>query len=183
MLDISYVLWQTRRMTTVYARIPDELKSAIDTYAMGRHIKLTAAMVELMEIGLESVQNATTVAALEQRLSAATEQAADAHALAEQAENARAALQDMLNGQTEAYALVGGRLSQPIGLCPTCKKPISGRDLVVSNACGNCTASLSALLDPKTRAAGSTLNGTEYLLLIGAIGLLVGMAMAQSKKS
>jgi hypothetical protein len=169
-------------MATIYARIPDKLKSELDAYSANRHVKLTAAMVELMEIGLDSVQNETTVAALEQRLAGTTEQAAEAHALAEQAENARAALQATLNGQTEAYALVGGRLSQPIGFCPSCKKPITGRNLIVSNACGECSASLSSLLDPKT-PAGSTLNGTEYLLLIGALGLLVGMAMAQSKKS
>jgi hypothetical protein len=169
-------------MATLYAHIPDQLHSAIESYSKDRHVKLTAAAVELLEIGLDAVANATTNAALEERLAAATEQAAESRALAEQAENARAALQATLNGQIEAYALVGGRLSQPIGLCPSCKEPISGRDLVVSNACGKCTASLSALLDPKT-PANSTLNGTEYLLLIGALGLLVGMAMAQSKKS
>ena len=169
-------------MATIYARIPDELKTELDSYSAGRHVKLTAAMVELMETGLESVRTETTVKDLERRLEAATAQAADSHALAEQAENASAALQATLNGQTEAYALVGGRLNQTIGLCPSCNKPITGRDLVVTNACHSCSVSLSALLDPKA-STGSTLNGTEYLLLIGALGLLVGMAMAQGKKS
>jgi hypothetical protein len=169
-------------MATIYARIPDELKTELDSYSVGRHIKLTAAMVELMETGLESVRRETTVKDLERRLEVATQQAADSRALAEQSENARAALQATLNGQTEVYALVGGRLNQTIGLCPSCKASITGRDLVVTNACHSCSVSLSALLDPKA-PMGSTLNGPEYLLLIGAIGLLVGMAMAQSKKS
>jgi len=170
-------------MATLYAHIPDSLHAALNSYAKDRRVKLTAATVELLETGLDAVANATTRVALEERVAVATEQAAEARALAEQAEKARAALEATLNGQTEAYALVGGRLNQPIGRCPSCRHPISGRDLVVRNACGSCSAPLSALLDPRTPAAGSGLNTTEYLLLIGALGLLVGMAMAQSKKS
>jgi hypothetical protein len=52
----------------------------------------------------------------------------------------------------------------------------------VRNACGACGGSLSSLLDPK-QSQRTTLNGTEYLLLIGALGLLVGMALAQTKSA
>jgi hypothetical protein len=92
------------------------------------------------------------------------------------------ALESRMNNQAEAFAAVGGALNQTIGKCPNpaCGKPISGRDLVVSHACGHCGGSLADLLDPM-HAHGSSLNGTQYLLLVGALGLLVGMAVAQSK--
>lgn len=170
-------------MATIYARIPDELKTALDDYQSQRKVKLTAAMVELMEIGLGAVTDKTTVAALTERLSAAEAAAAVAREMAVQAENARQALESRMNSQADAFAAVGGALNQTIGKCPNpnCGKPISGRDLVVSHACGTCGGSLADLLDP-AQTHGSSINGTQYLLLIGALGLLVGMAVvAQSK--
>ena len=170
-------------MTVIYARIPDPLKTALDTYSTNRHVKLTAAMVELMETGLEAVANRTTVMVLQQRLEAAQADAVASRELAAQSDNARQALAAQMEAQANTYAVIGGRLNQEIGRCPnpSCGKPVTGRDLLVRNACGICNGPLSALIDPK--GPRGTLNGTEYLLMIGALGLLAGIALAQAKSS
>lgn len=169
-------------MTVVYARIPDELKAALDAYCEERRMKLTAAMVELMETGLDAVTNQATVESLQSRLAAAELDVATTRELATQAENARSAMAAQLERQSQAYELVAGRLNQPLGKCPNCKAAITGLELVVFNACQHCKKSLSSMLDPKTSAAG-TLNGPEYALLIGALGLLVGMSLNPTKKA
>jgi hypothetical protein len=53
---------------------------------------------------------------------------------------------------------------------------VSGNDLLLVGSCGSCGKGLTALLKPKNAPEGG-LDGNEYLLLVGAIGLVLGAAM------
>jgi hypothetical protein len=52
---------------------------------------------------------------------------------------------------------------------------VRGSDLLVSGHCSNCDKALTSLLVP-TRFAELVQN--EYLALLGALGVLVGLALA-----
>jgi NADH pyrophosphatase NudC (nudix superfamily) len=64
--------------------------------------------------------------------------------------------------------------------CPGCGKPLRGSDLLVSGHCPHCEKTLTSLLVP-TRIGSLVQN--EYLALLGALGVLVGLAMATSAES
>jgi hypothetical protein len=59
---------------------------------------------------------------------------------------------------------------------------VRGFDLLVSGQCpnGNCGTALTSLLIPAPRAG---LDSNEYLALLGALGVLVGLAGATSAES
>jgi len=59
---------------------------------------------------------------------------------------------------------------------------VRGDDLLVSGHCPNpnCRAALSSLLLPAPRAG---FDPNEYLALLGALGVLVGVALATSAES
>ena len=55
-----------------------------------------------------------------------------------------------------------------------------GTDLLVSGRCPNCDKALTTLLLPAPR---SGFDRDEYLALLGAVGVLVGLATATSADS
>jgi hypothetical protein len=60
------------------------------------------------------------------------------------------------------------------------KQPIAGSDLLVSGHCRHCGKALSALLTPTPRAG---LDPSEYFALLGALGVLVGLALTSSPEN
>lgn len=52
-----------------------------------------------------------------------------------------------------------------------------GSDLLVTGRCPHCDRAVTELLAPAPRAE---LNQSEYLALLGALGLLTGIALAES---
>lgn len=75
------------------------------------------------------------------------------------------------------FASVGCGAWRPpqLGQCPQCREPVRGSELLVSGHCSNCDKALTSLLVP-TRYAELVQN--EYLALLGAVGVLVGLALA-----
>lgn len=55
-----------------------------------------------------------------------------------------------------------------------------GSDLLVSGRCPHCEKALTSLLTPAPRAG---LEGSEYLALLRALGVLVGLALATTADS
>ncbi len=166
--DVSEVL---------YARVPGPLKEAVDAHARANALTLTSAVASLLERGLEAEANAPSIVDLERRCQELRNElvATGAELIETRAEAASLSAQMAMREGAERN--LSERLAQPIGACPKCQREVRGYDVLVSGACPQCQQGLSSLLEPR-----SSLNQTEYLLLIGAIGLLLAMALTQSRK-
>lgn len=82
-------------------------------------------------------------------------------------------------GQPDQSQALADRLGRGIGNCPTCHSPVTGLDLLVAGRCPNadCQAGLASLFISKPKG----LNEPDVLLLMGALGLVLGIAMIQAK--
>jgi hypothetical protein len=151
---------------TIYARVPDHIKEAADEYAGAQGTTLAGAVADLLDRGLQAAGNEKSVVELKQR----------ATALAAEVER----LQQRDNVVTSAYAALAQRIAQPVGACPVCGDRLSGRDLLVAGCCPNsaCGASVSGLLGgrPETQTSKGGLDDGDVKLLLGALGLLLGIA-------
>jgi hypothetical protein len=157
----------------LYAKVAEQLKAATDQYAAENGLTLAGAVAQLLQRGLEGAGSQERVAALENRVN---ELSADKATLQSELQGARSELQ--------ALGALGNRVRQTVGSCPNpqCEAAISGYDLLATGACAACGASLSGLLVGKSEQPQS-LNQQEFLLLIGALGALVGVALLAGKGS
>jgi hypothetical protein len=65
-------------------------------------------------------------------------------------------------------------------LCPKYRQPVRGVDMLVNGRCPKCNTPLTSLLVPAPRAG---LDSNEYLALLGALGVLAGLALASASAS
>jgi hypothetical protein len=164
----------------VYARVADSLKHALQEHASERGLSLTRAVVELVERGLEAIANETSVEAREQRLRALASELEGTRARVREAELAVQAAREREQLTARTYRAVAERSRQELVLCPRCRQPVRGSDLLVSGCCPHCRKGLTSLLTPTPRAG---LDSNEYLALMGALGVLVGLALASAAES
>lgn len=157
----------------IYARVPESLKAATEGYAAEHGHTLAAAVAELLAGGLEAEGSAARIAALEGKIGRL---GADKVTLQSELHGARAELQ--------ALGAFGERVRQAVGTCPNseCGAPITGYDLLAAGVCPRCGTVLSGLLLGKETRSDS-LNQQQFLLLIGALGALVGVALLAGKGS
>jgi hypothetical protein len=67
-------------------------------------------------------------------------------------------------------------MRQELARCPVCPKPVSGGDLLMWGRRPHCGRALTSLLAP-TRAG---LDRDEWIALLGALGVLAGLAAADA---
>jgi len=154
----------------IYARVPKTLKDAADGYASKRGTTLTGAVVDLLDRGLVAVSDGPSITELEKNLAEVT------------AEKNRV-VTDLFAAKAEVSALrtFGQRASRPVGTCPnsSCGQSITGYDLLALGQCGHCNQTLSGLIVPKSGAP--TLDQREVMILVGALGAVLGIAYLASK--
>jgi hypothetical protein len=161
--------------TVVYARVPDSLKQALAARARERDLSLTAAVVALLERGLDASE--------EER---AREREGELAASASELERTRARLAEaeaaleLARGREQitasTYRALAERARGALASCPQCKKPLRGSDLLVSGHCPQCARPITALLLPRPQTGAP--DRDAYLALLGALGGLVGLALA-----
>lgn len=161
----------------IYARVPDTVKDAVDMYAEERGTTLASAVVGLLERGLVATSDASSVEQLELRLATAQAQKAEADASLRSAER-----------ELQAYQALAERVGQVVGACPACGEPITGHSVLVTGHCASCRATLSDLLrlrSPQPAGDGQSGRGgiseRDFLLLLGALGAVIGVAYVASK--
>ena len=154
----------------IYARVPAAFKREADAYAEVRGATLTRAVVELLQKGLAVTDEESTVAELRARVD---QLSAEKETLEARLHTAEAEL--------GAVRSLAQRIRRPIGKCPACDSSISGYELLGSGQCEKCQADLSHLILPLPEAK-STLNQRELLILVGALGAVLGIAYLASKK-
>jgi hypothetical protein len=152
----------------IYTRVPDQLKDAVDAHAEERGVTLSSAIVDVLERGLTAVSDEKSLAALEAKLADASARSAR---LESELRSAKA--------EVATVAALGTRAASHVGRCPTCTSPISGYDLFASGECPSCRAPLSGLLASTSRS--KALDQREFLMLIGALGAVVGLALVAGK--
>lgn len=157
----------------IYARVPDNLKEAADSYAHDRGMTLTGAVVDLLERGLAAVSDERSIADLEARFAQVSAEKAQLDA------NLR-----VVATEIQALRAFAERATQTqVGTCPNpeCGKPITGYALLGTGRCDQCGQTLTDLLAP--RSTVSTLDQREFGLLVGALGAaLVGAVFLASKQ-
>lgn len=158
----------------VYARIATGLKAQVEAYANDRGVTLTAAVADLLQRGLEAASNSASVDQLQDRLTEQDHQLSTARVALAEANARLSSLQERERGlQTLAQ-----RAEQTLGPCPHCNKPVRGFDVLVTGHCPSCGRGLtSVLVGPQMKG----LDQTEVLLLLGALGIVLGAAYLGSK--
>jgi hypothetical protein len=152
----------------IYTRVPDAVKEAADAYANERGAKLSSAVVELLEKGLTAVGDEESISALEARVALLGSENSQLQA-------------ELMTAHTELSAVktLAQRAVQVVGSCPKCTKPISGYDLLAVGQCAQCGQALTNLLAPDGPSTG--LDQREFLILVGALGAVVGLALLAAK--
>ncbi len=168
--------------SVVYARVPDSLKEALQAHRSARGLTLTAASVELLEHGLEAFADERSVSELEAKLALLTSELEETRGRLREAELRLQAAREREQLTARTYTALAARARQRLALCPRCRQPVRGFDLLVSGHCpnSNCGTALTSLLTPAPRAG---LDPNEYLALVGALGVLVGLALATTAES
>jgi hypothetical protein len=151
----------------IYARVPDLVKDAVDTYSKDCGVTLTSAVVDLLGRGLAAASDEKSIAELEAKLASVSAERAQAEA------NLTSATSEL--GALRAFAQ---RAAQKVGSCPNadCRQVITGYELLALNQCSHCKQPLMDLLAP--RGTTSTLDQREIGVLFGALGAaLLGVAI------
>src|SRR5712691_906228 len=161
----------------VYARVPGSLKQALEARARERGLSLTATVVELVERALEANDD-QRAEGLEAELAASASELERTRArLAEAKLKLDAAGQrEQLTART--LRALAERARHELASCPQCRQALRGYDLFVSGHCPNCNRAITALLTPRSQLGAP--DKDEYLALLGALGGLLGLALATS---
>jgi hypothetical protein len=154
----------------IYARVPDSLKEAADTYAGDRGVTLTAAVVDLLERGLAATTDERSIGQLELNLARVSAEKAQVEAELQATKTELAAVETVFQ-----------RASQPLGTCPKkgCGSDFTGYDLLAVGRCGTCGQPLGDLITPGPK--GSSLNQQDYMVLLAIVGAMLGVAYFASK--
>ena len=166
----------------IYARVPAELKEAAEQHAADRGYTLTAAVSELLGLGLEALHNARSIQALQQRIATLEHDLEDARVARQQEELRR----QVAEQQAEMLRSVAGnwsqRAQQRIGQCPDCGAQVTGMDLLVAGTCPACKHAVNSMLmpdEPKT----NRVDWSELLPILVAGGVVLGAVVAARGKS
>ena len=162
----------------LYVRITPALRRQLEAYRVELAQTLTAAVTELLERGLASVANGASVQELEAKAGGLEQELALTRI---QLAEANAALR-ALHGREQELKTLGERAELPVGSCPFCRKEVRGTDVLLTQRCPNpnCGRGLTSLL-LGSGAGSKDLDRTELLVLLGALGIIVGAAYLQSK--
>lgn len=162
----------------LYARITRDAKDAVDEYASSRDLTLAAAVQQLLDVGLKTERQRSEVDTLRTEIDrlrdqlGAIEQDRDRETM--RRERAEAEYQTLRS----AAGVWSDRAAMSVGVCPGCKKPLTGDDLLVAGRCRHCGRSAAELLAPP-KASG--LDDKELMMVLGAAGLLLGLMAISSK--
>ncbi len=159
----------------VYARVPETLKDALDAYALGNGTTLTASVVDLLGRGLEAASDEQSIDELRKQLAA-------------EIDGRRAAEAAVVASRTPLGALevLRQRSGNTVARCPnpTCGEDVSAFDVLAAGGCTACGQSLGTVAETAANAVSERgADQRELLLLLGAVGALLGAAWLVSRTS
>jgi len=144
--------------TTIYARVPVELKEQTDAYAAENGMTQANAVADLLGRGLESASSEASVKALEARA---------------------AELQQELDRVKPALDAIQTRLPQKLGICE-CKTELTGEDLLIKGFCPSCKRSLTSALAGEDQNTAKV-NRSDLAPFLAGVGLALAVVLVASK--
>lgn len=164
--------------TTIYARVPEQTRQAAGTFATEHGLKLTTALQELIELGLEAAAGSDAVTELQGQVEQLGTRVQELELTIQEQALERLRLERELASLRQAANLWVERADMPVGACP-CGAPLNGADVLVAGRCGKCGVATSALIEPKE----SNLDNRDFMLALGAVGVMLGLvALAARNK-
>jgi DNA repair exonuclease SbcCD ATPase subunit len=163
--------------TVIYGRVSDALKQALAAHATERSLSLTAAAVALLERGLDTSEE-ERAREREGELAACASELERTRARLAEAEAALALAREREQITASTLRVLAERARGELASCPQCRKPLRGYDLLVSGHCPSCGRAITNLLSPRPQMGAP--DKDEYLALLGALGGLVGLALAST---
>ena len=160
--------------TPLFVRVPDALKQALAARARERGQSLTAAAVALLERGLDTSEE-ERAREREGELAACASELERMRARLAEAEAALALAREREQLTATSCRALAERARHKLAVCPQCRKPVRGSDLLVGGHCPNCDRAITALLLPRQQTGAP--DRDAYLALLGALGGLVGLAL------
>lgn len=166
----------------IYARVPTEVKEAAEHHANARGTTLTAAVAELLGLGLESVQDARSVSALRDRVTELELELEHARLQKERATLERQAAEQRAENLRTVASGFSSRARQAVGRCPhpSCDQEINGWDLLVEGTCPKCHRQINSMLEPQSKP--KDLDWATLLPVLVAGGLVLGAVVATRSK-
>lgn len=143
--------------TTIYARVPTELKEAIDAYTAEHGMTLASAVADLLGRGMEASSDEQSVKALEAR---AVE------------------LQRELDQVKPALDAIHQRLPQKLGVCQ-CGRDLTGGDLLIAGTCPACSRSLTGALAGADQEAVKV-NRSDLAPFLAGVGIALAVVLIAS---
>jgi hypothetical protein len=165
----------------VYTRLPDALKQALQARARERDLSLNATVLELVERGLEASADQRSSEGLERQLAACASELKQTRARLAEAELRLQAASEREVTSARTQRALAERARHELASCPQCRQPVRGSDLLVSGHCPNCSKAITTLLSPRPQLGAP--DRDEYLALLGALGGLVGLALASTNEN
>lgn len=163
--------------SVVYLRVPDPLKQALAARARERGLSLTAAVVALLERGLDASEE-KRAGERERELAASASELEQTRARLAEAELRLKAAQEREELVARTYGALAERARGELALCPQCRKPLRGSDFFVSGHCPHCKGAITTLLTPRGQTGAP--DRDAYLALLGALGGLLALALAST---
>jgi len=140
--------------TTIYARVPGELKEAADAYAAEHGMTLANAVADLLSRGMEAAVSEGSLKILEARAKE---------------------LQRELDQVRPALNALNDRLPQVLGTC-RCGRPLTGGDLLLKGICPACNLGLSAVLAGSSESS-ATVNRADLTPFLAGIGIALAVIL------
>ena len=165
----------------VYTRVPEALKHVLQARARERGLSLNAAVCELIERGLEASADERASEGLERALAACASELEQTRARLAEADLRLEAAREREQASARIHGALAARARHELASCPQCREPVRGTDLLVSGHCPKCSKALTALLSPRPQLGAP--DRDEYLALLGALGGLVGLALASTSEN
>jgi hypothetical protein len=162
----------------VYARMSEAVKRDLQARAAERGLTLNRAVVELLEQALAGSANAVSLVELEAELAQLRDELAQTRAQLRETELRLEAGAEREELSARTLRALAERARHELAVCPRCRESVRGTDLLVSGHCPkeSCRAPLTSLLTPTPKIGAPEKD--EYLALLGALGALVGLALA-----
>lgn len=157
--------------SVIYARVPDALKEAVETYRVEQGTTLTRGLADLIQRGLESASRGDEPD-LHHQLEKARGELREAQAHTQ-------VLEQRVASTAETQRIVAQQMKQELGQCPKCGKPVRGEDVLITGRCSE-GHPVRSLVEPAEKTEES-FNRNEYLVLLGALGVLLGLALASKE--
>lgn len=140
---------------TIYARVEDDLKEAVDEYRRANGLSLTSAVSDLLGRGLEAAGNAASVGDLEAQVQA---------------------LQAELSRIGGAARQVEDRMRQVLGKC-SCGHALTGSDLLMAGRCPECNRGVTSLVTGAGEQGQGEVSRAELTPFVAGVGVALALLL------